>query len=114
VSSFLAIFKEPQTIIFDLGNLVSDTLDGTFNVTLTASYFTAESNVEPADLVVPVSKRQGSQGQPSFFSVPSDIASNVLTLPRNIKKAVFTISSTGQAEEEVCKESPSSPRSEQV
>jgi hypothetical protein len=101
MTNFLSLFTKPQTVIFDLGNLVTDVLDGTFNVTLTAAYFTADSVVQPADLIIPVSKRQGSQGQPSLFSVPSDIASNVLTLPRNIQKAVFTLSSTGQADEEV-------------
>lgn len=101
MTNFLSLFKQQQTIIFDLGNLLTDTLDGTFNVTLTAAYFTAEDSITPADLILPVSKRRGAEGQPSFFTVPSDVASDELTLPQNVKKAIFTVAATGQATEEV-------------
>lgn len=101
MTNFLPLFKIEQTIIFDLGNLINDIYTGPFNVTLTASFFTADDSIVPANLIVPVSKRQGAAGQPSYFSVPDEIASNELTFPRNTKKAVFTIAATGQAEEEV-------------
>lgn len=101
MTSFLSLFRESQTIIFDLGNQVTDTLTGTYNVTLTAAYFTAQDSITPADLIVPLSRRQGANGQPSYFTLPSDIAFNEFTLPQNIKKAVFTVSATGQADEEV-------------
>lgn len=104
MTNFLPLFKEPQTIVFDLGNLLTDVLDGTFHVTLTAVYFTAADSIMPADLILPVSKQQGASGQPSFWSVPGDIASSELSLPRNIKKAVFTVAATGQATEEVMPE----------
>lgn len=101
MTNFLPLFKQDQTLIFDLGNLISDVYTGAFNVTLTAAYFTSDDSIVPADLILPVSKRQGAEGQPSYFTVPSETASNDLTLPRNIKKAVFTVAATGQAEEEV-------------
>ena len=101
MTSFLALLRTDQKIIFDLGNLISDVYTGAFNVTLTAAYFTAEDSIVPADLIVPISSRQSASNAPSVFTVPSDTASNVVTLPRNIKRAVFTIAATGQSTEEV-------------
>ncbi|KAF7185411.1 Peptide-N4-(N-acetyl-beta-glucosaminyl)asparagine amidase A [Pseudocercospora fuligena] len=100
MTSFLTLFKTQQTIIFDLGNLINDVYTASFNVTLTAAYFTADDSVVPADLVVPISNRTGSQGQASIFQFPEDTASNTVMLPRNIKKAIFTIAATGQSLEE--------------
>lgn len=101
MTNFLSLFKEDQTIIFDLGNLVNDVYTGAFNVTLTSAFFTAADSITPADLILPVSSRQSSVGMASAFSVPADTASNSLTFPQNVKKAVFTIAATGQQSEEV-------------
>jgi hypothetical protein len=100
MSSYLPLFKEPQKIIFDLGNLVDDTYTGLWNTTLTASFFTAEDTVNAADIILPVSTRQSALNKPSIFRVPESKAINSLTLPQNVKKAVFSISSCGQATEE--------------
>ncbi|KAF2210402.1 hypothetical protein CERZMDRAFT_45215 [Cercospora zeae-maydis SCOH1-5] len=100
MTSFLPLFQTQQKIIFDLGNLVNDIYTAPFNVTLTASFFTVENGHKPADLIIPVSKRQGAAGQASFFQYPHDKAANSITLPRNVRKAVFTIAATGQAQEE--------------
>lgn len=101
MTSFLPLFQQDQTIIFDLGNIINDIYTGPFNVTLTSSFFTADDSIVPADEIIPVSRRQGAAGQPSYFTVPDETASNDLTLPRNIKKAVFTVAATGQSQEEV-------------
>ena len=101
MTSFLALFKVEQKIIFDLGNLVNEIYTAPFNVTLSASFFTADDSVTPADLILPVSLRKAVHNHPSAFQVPPDTAMSILTLPRNIKKAVFTIAATGQSEEEV-------------
>lgn len=103
MTSFLPLFQQDQTLIFDLGNIINDIYTGPFNVTLTSSFFTADDSVVPADEIIPVSKRQGAAGQPSYFTVPDETASNDLTLPRNVKKAVFTVAATGQSQEEVCR-----------
>lgn len=100
MTSFLSLFKTSQTIIFDLGNVINDIYTAPFNVTLTAAFFTAPDSVVPADLVIPVSNRQGSASQPSYFRFPNETAANDITLPQNVKKAVFTIAATGQALEE--------------
>jgi hypothetical protein len=68
MTNFLPLFKEDQTIIFDLGNLVNDVFTAPFNITLTSSYFTVDRNSSPpADVILPLSKRQGAAGQPSYF-----------------------------------------------
>ena len=100
MTSYVSLFKEQQKIIFDLGNLVNSVYTGIYNVTLTAAYFTAEDSITPADLILPISARQAAENMPSVFTVPPNTASNELTLPRNVKKAVFTVAATGQSEEE--------------
>ncbi|QIW97905.1 hypothetical protein AMS68_003423 [Peltaster fructicola] len=100
MTPYVSLFAEQQTVIFDLGNIVNDVYTGPFNVTLTASYFNADDSIKPADLIVPISSRASSGGRSSVFTLPPDIASNNVTLPRNIQRAVVTISATGQIDEE--------------
>jgi hypothetical protein len=101
MTNYLSLFEEQQEIIFDLGNLINDIYTAPFNVTLTSTFFTASDSITPADTILPISARKGSQDMPSVFTVPPDSASNNLRLPRNTKKAVVTIAATGQSEEEV-------------
>ena len=101
MTSYLALLKQEQKLIFDLGNLIDHLYTAAYNVTLTASYFTADDSITPADLIIPVSGRNASQDKPSVFMLPPDNASNTLTLPKNIRKAVFTVAATGQIDEEV-------------
>lgn len=100
MSNYLSLFREAHKIIFDLGNLVDDTYTGLWNTTLTASFFTAESTIDAADIIIPVSTRQSALDKPSIFRVPDSKAMDSLMLPQNVKKAVFSISSCGQATEE--------------
>ncbi|KAF2490870.1 hypothetical protein BU16DRAFT_469035 [Lophium mytilinum] len=100
MTNFLVLFKEPQKIIFDLGNLVNEIYTASFNATLTATFFTDNVASAPADVIIPISARQSANNAPSAFSLPGQNATNALTLPRNVKKAVFSISACGQAAEE--------------
>ncbi|ORY10896.1 peptide N-acetyl-beta-D-glucosaminyl asparaginase amidase A-domain-containing protein [Clohesyomyces aquaticus] len=99
MSHYLALFKNPQKIIFDLGNLVDDTYTGSFNTTLTATFFIAD-DTDPADVIIPVSSGKSSSNNPSAFVVPDQKAISTLLLPQNVKKAVFSISACGQGAEE--------------
>lgn len=101
MTNYLSLFKQPQKIIFDLGNLVDDTYTAAFNVTLTASFFSAPDATSPADVILPVSAQQAAANAASVFTVPPDTASSLLTLPRNVRRAVFTVAATGQGQEEV-------------
>jgi hypothetical protein len=100
MSNYLVFFKEPQKIIFDLGNLINNIYTAPFNATLTATFFVEDNTPEAADLIIPISARKSAENAPSVFNVPQDNATNTLTLPRNAEKAVFTISACGQAAEE--------------
>lgn len=100
MSSYLSLFQEPQKIIFDLGNIVDDTYTGKWQTTLTATFFTAEDTIDAANVIIPISARQSSLDKPSAFIVPESKAVDTLTLPRNVKKAVVSLSAVGQATEE--------------
>ncbi|KAI9835538.1 MAG: hypothetical protein M1819_001989 [Sarea resinae] len=100
MSNYLALFKESQKIIFDLGNLIDSTYTGAFNTTLTATFFTDADTITPADAIIPISARRSSSDAASAFALPADNASSIVSLPRNAQRAVFTISACGQANEE--------------
>ncbi|OIW28856.1 hypothetical protein CONLIGDRAFT_561751, partial [Coniochaeta ligniaria NRRL 30616] len=103
MTEYLSLWKTPQKLIFDLGNLIDDKYTGPFNTTLTATFFTAEDNsgaATPSDLVIPISKRQAAANAVSQFTLPADDATNTISFPRNARRAVFSVSACGQASEE--------------
>lgn len=103
MSQFMTLWKEPQTIIMDLPNSLDSTLIGTYNVTITANFFNAPQALIPADTIIPISARQATNGsKPSVFTIPgSTPASNVIAnFPRNAARAIFSVSATGQGNEE--------------
>ncbi|KAL1965615.1 hypothetical protein VTN77DRAFT_5292 [Rasamsonia byssochlamydoides] len=99
MSQYLALWKSPQKLIFDLGNLIDSTYTGPYNVTLTAS-FTKENNVRVADVILPISSRQSANNASSAFTVPSDNATVALNIPQNASRATVSISACGQSTEE--------------
>ena len=106
MTNYLSLFKKDQKLIFDLGNLIDDVYTGAFNVTLTATFFTAENSAKPADLILPVSKDEAAENMASVFDLSKDTGMSNLTIPRNTNKAVFTVAATGQSNEEVsCRQS---------
>lgn len=123
VTPYLSVWKSPQTLIFDLGNLVGTSLPasliisknnmrqsfssddkytGAFNCTLTATFFTAGnvSAAEPADLIIPISAKRGATNQSSAWTVPQQKATDTIGFPQNANRAVFSISANGQLAEE--------------
>ncbi|KAK6511684.1 hypothetical protein TWF481_000592 [Arthrobotrys musiformis] len=102
VTPFSALLRENGKIILDMGNMVTDVLTGTFAVTLTAHYFKLDlpPQQKVADVVVPVSRKQGLNGQPSHFVLPGDIAETTVSVPKNVKTAKLSIIASGNAEEE--------------
>ncbi|OAA68173.1 asparagine amidase a [Niveomyces insectorum RCEF 264] len=113
MTPYLALWRAPQKIIFDLGNLINDKYTGSFNATLTATFFTADVDGDsdsdgnggapfpPSDLIIPISARQSAVNGVSQFTLPKDNATNTLTaFPRNARRAVFSVSANGQADEE--------------
>ncbi|KAI9054183.1 hypothetical protein LZ554_001354 [Drepanopeziza brunnea f. sp. 'monogermtubi'] len=100
MSEYLYFWNSPQTLIFDLGNLINDIYTAPFNTTLTATFFMVEDTDEPASLIIPISARRGDDKAASVFTLPVDNATNTLSLPRNANRAVFSVSACGQATEE--------------
>ena len=95
-----ALWKTHQKIIFDLGNLIDQTYTGSFNTTLTATFFTVPDSRPTADIILPISSRSSSSDQGSAFQVPGVNASVSYTLPQNIQRAVVSLSACGQSTEE--------------
>ena len=101
MTNYLSLLDEPQKLIFDLGNLIDNTYTAAFNVTLTSVYFTAQDSIQPADLILPISARRSASDAASVFTLPPEIASDLLNVPQNTRKAVLTVAATGQSQEEV-------------
>ena len=100
MDQYNSLWETEQKIIFDLGNLIDSTYTGSFNTTLTATFFTVPDSRATADTILPISSRRSSSNMPSAFSVPSQNASITYRLPQNIRRAVVSLSACGQSTEE--------------
>lgn len=100
MTSYSALLRQQQKLIFDLGNIIDSTYTAAFNVTLVATFFTAPDSISPADIILPISARQSDDDAASVFTLPPDTAANNLTFPQNTLRAVFTVAATGQSDEE--------------
>ncbi|KAI0205316.1 peptide N-acetyl-beta-D-glucosaminyl asparaginase amidase A-domain-containing protein [Astrocystis sublimbata] len=111
MTAFFSLWKQSQTLIFDLENNVDDTYTGLLNTTLTATFFKAppgkpklspgSNRGSPADLIIPISQRLGAEGKPSQFVYPAQEAkSDVTNFPHNANRAVVTVDVKGQGNEE--------------
>ncbi|KAI0843556.1 hypothetical protein F5Y06DRAFT_255253 [Hypoxylon sp. FL0890] len=97
------MLTQSQKIIFDLGNLIDgDRYTGYFNVTLEALYYNDQykAGFRPASYIYPISTLSSSNNTTSLFSLPGDSGSVNLTLPRNVKNAVVSVTASGNGEEE--------------
>ena len=93
---YYSLWKDPQKIIFDIGNLIDEKYTGAFNTTLTATFFTVPGSGPYADIILPISSRSSDAGKGSAFQLPGEPASVNHTLPRNLQRAVVSISANGQ------------------
>lgn len=100
MDQYNVLWKTEQKIIFDLGNLVNEIYTGTFNTTLTATFFTVPESQASPDLILPISAKRSSTNRQSSFSLPSELALVSHRLPQNINRAVVSISACGQLAEE--------------
>ncbi|KAJ8115028.1 hypothetical protein OPT61_g3228 [Boeremia exigua] len=100
LSMYLSLWKSPQDIIFSLNNVYDSTYTGAFNTTLKATFFHSTPAIAHADLILPISPKLGSSGQPSIFTLPGDNATVEQVLPLNVTHALISIAATGQSNEE--------------
>ncbi|KAL8993237.1 MAG: hypothetical protein Q9188_007379, partial [Gyalolechia gomerana] len=100
MNQYNTLWRTPQKIIFDLGNLIDSTYTGSFNTTLTATFSTIPTLELAADQILPISARRSGENGASAFSVPTDNASVAYQIPQNAERAVVSLSACGQATEE--------------
>ena len=100
MEQYNVLWATDQKIIFDLGNLVDSTYTGPFFTTLTATFFTVPDSQPTADTILPISAEQSGVNMGSAFTIPSQNASVSYKLPRNVERAVVSLSACGQIAEE--------------
>ncbi|KAI4868832.1 hypothetical protein F4820DRAFT_408863 [Hypoxylon rubiginosum] len=103
VTVWYPLLTQSQKVIFDLGNLIDgDRYTGPFNVTLEALYYDDgyAGGFHPAEYIYPISTLASSSNTTSLFSLPGDSGSVSLTLPKNIKNAVVSLTASGNGAEE--------------
>lgn len=99
MSQYNSMWQQPQRLIFDLGNLITDVYTGSFNATLTA-HFSYEKKARTADYIFPISARKSASNSSSAFTVPSENTTVTYTIPAAASRAVVSISACGQSQEE--------------
>lgn len=70
---------------------------------MTAIFYNSDVVTEqapPSDLIIPISARQGANDSVSQFTLPAQNATNTISFPRNVRRAVFSVSANGQSTEE--------------
>ncbi|KAI5794534.1 peptide-N4-(N-acetyl-beta-D-glucosaminyl) asparaginase amidase N [Pyronema domesticum] len=97
-----SLLRQPQKIIFDLGNLLNEIYTGSFTATLTATYYSPHqfTPLNPAAEILPISAEKSSEKQPSHFHLPTDKAVTTPKLPPNTIRAVVALHASGNADEE--------------
>ena len=102
MSQYNALWKDPQKLTVDLGNLINDVYTASYNVTLTAYFSQAPrgQNVRTADMILPISKQNSEFNLTSAFHLPAEHAISQHKVPSTASRAVVSISACGQSTEE--------------
>ncbi|CAP74282.1 Pc14g01410 [Penicillium rubens Wisconsin 54-1255] len=99
MSQYNSLWRSPQKLIFDLGNIINEVYTGSFNATLKA-HFSEGQNVKTADIVLPISAKRSASNSPSAFQLPTDNTTVMYEIPAAASRAIVSISACGQSEEE--------------
>ncbi|KAJ6153368.1 hypothetical protein N7497_007687 [Penicillium chrysogenum] len=99
MSQYNSLWRNPQKLIFDLGNIINEVYTGSFNATLKA-HFPEGQNVKTADIVLPISAKRSASNSPSAFQLPTDNTTVMYEIPAAASRAIVSISACGQSEEE--------------
>lgn len=100
MSQYTSLWRKPQKLIFDLGNLIDDTYTASFNVTLRVSFWVSSESLKTADIILPISAQRSSHDSPSAFNIPLENATTTHVVPVGAVRGVVSISACGQAAEE--------------
>ncbi|KAL4961449.1 proteasome stabiliser-domain-containing protein [Aspergillus stella-maris] len=99
LSQYNVLWQEPQKMIFDLGNLITDIYTGSFNVIVVA-HFSHEGTVKTPDIIHPISAQSSASNSSSAFNVPDQEAKVSYQFDPDVSRAVVSISACGQSTEE--------------
>ena len=100
VHQYNALWKESQKIMFALPNIVNTVYTGPLTTSLRATFFTVPDSPPTADQILSIAGDPSGTWGPAFQVPDSGPASVKLDLPRNIERAVLSLSACGQQAEE--------------
>ena len=101
ITAFKALLNSPQPLVVDIGNYVVGPYNGSFNASLSVSFYNILSPLAqiPSDNVISLSKRL-KNGHNTHFSLPNDDASTSISIPTNTSRLVLDVLASGNGEEE--------------
>jgi len=100
MTAYLSLWKEKQTLIFDLPNFVDKTYTGEYHASLSAHFWYDSHPPEVADVILPISREVGQQGLPSVFHLPYQRGMVYHHISKKAVHAHVSIAATGQQDEE--------------
>lgn len=118
VTKYLALFKSPQDIVFDMGNTVNEEITGAYWTRLTIEFynpgkfqrdapksdqsvFESLKTLAAPDSVIPIRPDDKPSTEAYSYSLPDEsINFNLPPLPRNTTKVVLDISASGNGDDE--------------
>ncbi|KAL8697823.1 MAG: hypothetical protein Q9201_006908 [Fulgogasparrea decipioides] len=96
MEQYSVLWRTDQKIIFDFGNFYGPFYTGSYNATLTATFFTVPNSRPTADQILPISAQASAGDSPSAFSLPTDIAIVNHKISQNAERAVVSLSACGE------------------
>lgn len=100
MTAYSALLREEQKVIMQMDNIYNSVFTGNFDVTITALFYNDEGSVTPADAILPISSQSSTSNKTSVFSLPDGNATVSLSFPRNVERAVVSVFTSGNGNEE--------------
>lgn len=100
MQQYNTLWNDSQEIIFALPNIVNNVYTGPLTTTLTATFFTVPDSPPTADQILPIAGNPSGTWGPAFQVPDGGPASVKVELPKNIERAVVSLSACGQQAEE--------------
>lgn len=101
VTRYIPLFSQPNVFSMELNNIVNTQYTGSFNTTVVATFYSAESGASSAgksDLIIPIGTKNATN-QGAEVSVPPSFSESV-TFPQNAIAAYAELYASGNGEEE--------------
>jgi hypothetical protein len=101
VSAFKALLNSPQPLVVDLGNYIVGPYNGSFNVTLSITFYNILTPLArtPSDQIISLSKHLQDDHN-THFDLPTDNSSTSVSVPSNTSRLVLDVLASGNGQEE--------------